>query len=94
MTCKDCKFYEKECESHSQMRTIGHERSIEVCELFRYKPKTNADRIRAMTDEELADLFRKVYNAGCDDCTAYAWGNNKYSFVWNEEWLQQPCEED
>jgi hypothetical protein len=55
------------------------------------KPKTNADRIRYMTDEELCDLFREIYNAGCDDSTAYSWGRNTYSFVWDEEWLQAPA---
>lgn len=34
MTCKDCKFYENECESHAQMRTIGKERGMEICEIF------------------------------------------------------------
>ena len=89
MTCKDCKFYENECESHAQMRMIGKERGMEICEIFckayvdcvecinfyechysgqltgrltscpdfKQKPKTNADRIRAMTDEELAEML-------------------------------------
>lgn len=57
-----------------------------------YEPKTNADRIRAMSDEELCDLFREIYNAGCDDSTAYSWGRNTYSFVWDKEWLHAPAE--
>ena len=44
---------------------------------------TNADRIRAMTDEELAELlFRVGYDNG--------WGMKEYAL----EWLQQPAEED
>lgn len=36
------------------------------CGLLRknYKPMTNADRIRAMSDEELAE-FMKPYDSGC-----------------------------
>ena len=34
MTCKDCKFYENECESHAQMRLLGKERGMEICEIF------------------------------------------------------------
>ena len=30
------------------------------------KPKTNADRIRAMTDEELAEWFLKIAACPCD----------------------------
>ena len=46
-------------------------------------PMTNADRIRAMTDEELAELlFRVGYDNG--------WGMKEYAL----EWLQQPAEED
>ena len=44
---------------------------------------TNADRIRAMTDEELAELlFRVGYDNG--------WGMKEYAL----EWLQQPAEEE
>jgi hypothetical protein len=58
-----------------------------------YKPMTNGDRIRAMSDEELADFIldirengicfnNKCYNndpnRGCDYCTL--------------EWLKQPVE--
>ena len=34
LTCEDCKFYEKECEAHFQMETIGEKRGIEICEIF------------------------------------------------------------
>ena len=46
-------------------------------------PMTNADRIRAMSDEELAAfLFQVGYNHRC--------GLKEYAL----EWLQQPAEED
>lgn len=53
---------------------------------------TNADRIRAMSDEELNDLFHDIYNAGVDDASSYEWGHRKNSFEWTMEWLQQPVE--
>ena len=55
---------------------------------------TNADRIRAMTDEELNELFHEIYNAGAEDAVAYEWGQRTNSFEWTTEWLQQPAEED
>jgi hypothetical protein len=52
------------------------------------KPKTNADRIRAMTDEELAELYQKWTCPPCpreehySDCTS----------CWLS-WLRSPVEE-
>lgn len=49
----------------------------------KFNAKTNAQKIRAMTDEELAELlFQVVYDNG--------WGMKEYAL----EWLQQPAEED
>ena len=53
---------------------------------------TNADRIRAMSDEELNDLFNEIYNAGVEDAVSYEWGQRTNSFEWTMEWLQQPAE--
>ena len=39
-----------------------------------YKPQTNADRIRSMSDDELNDLFYEIYNAGVEDASSYEWG--------------------
>ena len=58
------------------------------------KPMTNADRIRAMSDEELNELFHEIYNAGAEDAVAYEWGQRTNSFEWTMEWLQQPAEGD
>lgn len=52
------------------------------------KPMTNADRIRAMTDEELADFMN------CDGCPPKNEGCNEgqnCSLCWLN-WLKQPCE--
>ena len=55
---------------------------------------TNADRIRAMSDEELNELFHEIYNAGAEDAVAYEWGQRTNSFEWTMDWLQQPAEEE
>ena len=47
------------------------------------KPMTNADRIRAMDDVELAEF---LYQVGYDN----GWGMPEFDL----EWLQQPVEED
>lgn len=59
-------------------------------------PLTNADRIRAMSDEELAELMRSMMD--CDSC------GNMFSFKCDGSyehcssvclnWLQQPAEEE
>ena len=58
------------------------------------KPITNADRIRAMTDEELAEFIRDVshecqdsYSGICFRCK-YPWCSSNDT----EKWLKQPVE--
>ena len=52
------------------------------CEVTKkLEPLTNAQKIRSMSDEELAEcLFQIGYDNG--------WGMKEYAL----EWLQQPCE--
>ena len=50
---------------------------------YRTEPMTNADHIRAMTDEELNYFLHKV-TYGMDECQ-YEYGSEKAL-----EWLQQP----
>ena len=57
-----------------------------------YKPQTNADRIRSMSDDELNDLFYEIYNAGVEDASSYEWGQRTNSFEWTIDWLQMPTE--
>ena len=54
--------------------------------------KTNADRIRKMTDDELNELFREIYDAGAEDAGAYEWGQRTNSIEWTMDWLQKPAE--
>ena len=56
------------------------------------QPQTNADRIRAMSDEELVDFlgeyrFCDICDEGCEACT-YHGDCNKRLF----DWLKQPAE--
>ena len=50
-------------------------------------PITNADRIRAMTDEELAEFLCSITK--CEVCRFEAWGGCELL-----KWLQQPAEGD
>ena len=54
--------------------------------------KTNAQKIRSMSDDELNELFHDIYNAGAEDAVSYEWGQRKNSFEWTMEWLQNPAE--
>ena len=63
-----------------------------VCGHKTNMPKTNADRIRAMTDDELNDLLHEIYNVGVEDAVLFEWGQRTNSFEWTMEWLQQPAE--
>ena len=58
------------------------------------KPKTNADRIRAMTDEELCEFLSKcefcdICPEGCANCTYHGDCDKRLL-----DWLQQPAEGD
>ena len=53
---------------------------------------SNADRIRAMSDDELNDLFHDIYDSGAYDAVSYGCGHETNSFEWTMEWLQQPAE--
>lgn len=65
--------------------------AITVC-IEHKKPKTNADRIRQMTDEELADIFEL---SDCKNCTY--WHNNCGARMCRDgflNWLKQEVSED
>ena len=55
--------------------------------------KTNADRIRAMSDEELHELLNEIYNAGAENAVAYICGQRAFNFEWTMNWLMQPAQE-
>lgn len=87
MKCKQCNFLHNQwCERVWNSPDEERERD---CRYF--KQKTNADRIRAMTDEDLADLFRY---RGCppDRLTGKCVKVGVCEACW-VDWLKQPVEE-
>ena len=57
-----------------------------------FREKTNADRIRSMSDEELAEFIVNI-KARAAFCKAV--GNNEaFEKLCSGEWLRQPAEED
>ena len=90
--CKDC-WNEGRCKAEG--RTVDFAVDDGVCIDFdECKPMTNADRIRAMSDEELAETLIR-YNDLCDMFMADD-GMKYYDFEAAKEaemeWLQQPAE--
>lgn len=69
---------------------------------YRTEPITNADRIRAMSDEELSEFLTNINPTNCQDCAfSHGWrcqpDRDDYSdFKKCEEgrkrWLKQPAE--
>ena len=74
------------------------------CGAYVPKATTNADRIRAMSDEELAEFLTHINPTNCQDCAfSHGWRcqpdrDDCSDFEKCEEgrkrWLQQPAEED
>ena len=83
----NCKICETDC-----CWFAGEDRTVEECP--DRTPATNADHIRSMTDEELAEWFLKIaacpcdaMNGGCalnDDTCRQAW----------LEWLKEEAEDE
>ena len=67
-----------------------------------YREPTNADRIRAMNDEELAEFLTHINPTNCQDCAfSHGWccqpDSGDYSDFekckeGRKRWLQQPAE--
>ena len=77
------------CNYNPLTRVIPVADILEIMEQEKEKPQTNADRIRSMTDEELAGFLKEVKEdyqwanpdyPGCDDCGEWL------------EWLQSEAE--
>lgn len=87
-----CLLGEKGCYKDGKCHYLGN------CE---HKVLTNADRIRAMSDEELAEFLCGVYdddNCGVyqDECGKFINGTIIIDYDQNKllEWLKQPAEGD
>ena len=85
--CRNCFFYRNEwCE-----KIVDSPDPEEARDCNYFREMTNADRIRAMSDEELVEFIKniKVRAALCK-----AVGNNDaFEELCSAEWLQQPAEE-
>lgn len=60
-----------------------------------YKPQTNADRIRNMSDEELANLFSEIVDCerGCDARKDKCWMTDSTCCLAWLDWLRQEAKE-
>lgn len=98
MVCPECNgsgktIYCVEIDRDENTVTVEQRKGIcRTCNGSGKKAQTNGDQVRAMSDEELYDLFREIYNAGEADVAAWEWGRQECSFIWDEEWLKQPAE--
>lgn len=80
------------CDTCKKTGCFYRSSTVVGCSQYVAKDKTNADRIRAMSDEELCEflsqyVFHKMCDEGCDACT-YSGDCDKRLL----EWLKQPAE--
>ena len=86
--CRNCFFYRNEwCE---KIVDSPDPEKVRDCNYFR--EMTNADRIRAMSDEELAEFIKhiKVRAAFCKAVK----NNDAFEELCSAEWLQQTAGEE
>ena len=80
--CRNCFFYRNEwCE-----KIVDSPDPEEVRDCNYFRDMTNADRIRAMSDEELADFLAYTWAT-----SARAWQKDPGETLY---WLQQPAGEE
>lgn len=96
LRCRDCK--------HDKGKCVGSSRRGSHKNCFEPREMTNADRIRGMSDEELA-VFLDDLTCLCVDCNDHD-GVNENCPIYKQgcgrycepkdlmDWLQQPAEED
>ena len=89
-TCKRCsgKGYIYVTYSEGNTGTATSHICPECCGAgVQFAPSTNADRIRAMCDEELKEFICSLLQ--CEFCKLEGWGGCELL-----EWLKQPAEEE
>ena len=104
MTCKQCKYITAcmaEVDSLGQVFDPNYDGEHRCTD---FVPFTNADRIRAMNDEELAEFLTYINLTNCQDCAfSHGWrcqpqpDRDYYSDFekcekGRKKWLQQPFE--
>lgn len=78
--CDNCKHFDEEAYDCTACLATRPPSKWEAAE--NYLPPTNADRIRAMSDEELATLLFNI-----------AWDGEAIHWVDAQEWVKKPAEE-
>ena len=78
-----------QCPNHETVKESG----AYLCGVLdeRKRKKSNADRIRSMSDEELAEFIKKI-KVRAAFCKAIK-NNDAFEGLCSAEWLQQPAEE-
>ena len=81
------------CEALHNAFNCGYRSAIRQQEHFRdvtkkVEPLTNAQKIRAMSDEELCDLLDEWWCMGANNDERLSYADERLA------WLQQPAEED
>lgn len=95
---KYCLQFETDNKEHYLLMQSAARRCIDRAHM------TNADRIRAMSDEELSEFLTHMNPTNCQDCAfSHGWrcqpDRDDYSSFekckeGRKRWLQQPAEED
>ena len=102
-TCEGCAFNNEECIFHDDYDPLPHcsaerrtdGRNVIFVEVPKPEQKTNGDRIRGMSNEELADFLSDITDCGIcplyDFCRA-----NKYEICCKAmlHWMNSPEEEE
>ena len=76
------------CKKCADITCYGYDHWITECEDF--QPQTNADRIRSMSDEELATFL--MDNVDCKYCKMHGPGCSVDCEKWMLDWLKKPAE--
>lgn len=95
MPCNGCKYI-GDCNEGEFAEDVALDKAIEIVNQLaeEYKPKTNADRIRSMTDEELAEFFNGLSTICemCTDCLGCLNVENNRCKKGILDWLQSEAE--
>ena len=87
--CRNCFFYRNEwCE-----KIVDSPDPEEARDCAYFREMTNADKIRSMTDEELAEFLWDFNLADVSTGKMGEFGPHMFRYRL-KEWLQQPAEED
>ena len=82
----DCRTCKTDC-----VRADGNY-GYTFCDKYTHPPMTNADRIRAMSDEELVEFIKNI-KVRAAFCKAVK-DNDAFEALCSAEWLQRPSGEE